>query len=165
MNDCEPLGNLRECSEKMFRVQCSEFVFGFEHCLNTLREHVFTDQKRGRRLRFRPPFLLMKKCSLGAFRQRSDPSTNSQHRNSNTVLQTPNSVQSQPCFHEPPRTPPIANVSPRMHTSSGSRVLARNDHAVPRLVNICLNLGSMSLRFVCLRNSVPGPQVSLRNYL
>ena len=31
----------------VFSVRCSEFMFGSEHCLNTLSEQVFTDQKKG----------------------------------------------------------------------------------------------------------------------
>ena len=44
------------CSRTFVRVHCSQILFGIEHGVNTPSERIFTDPKRGRRLRRRPLF-------------------------------------------------------------------------------------------------------------
>ena len=75
----------------VFSVPCSEFMFGFEHCLNTLSEHVTQIQKGGGASAPRP-FLYTKKCSLGVFKQCSDANMNSEHWTMNRCF--PNTEQS-----------------------------------------------------------------------
>ena len=76
----------------LFIVQCSEFMFASEHCLNTPSEHFFV-YKKGRGAEAPPPFWICVTCSLRVFRQCSNPNMNSEHGTLNTCFRTPNSVQ------------------------------------------------------------------------